>query len=103
MPPSPARQLILSTTYAVVVFSVVVQGLTFPRLAARLAARAPPSVVNKLNQEIAAILKQPETGKRFAAEGAEPEALSPAELRKMVLADLTKWAKVAQDAKMEKH
>jgi tripartite-type tricarboxylate transporter receptor subunit TctC len=67
------------------------------------AARTPPSVVNKLNHEIAAILKQPETAKRFAAEGAEPEALAPAELRKMVLADLAKWAKVAQDAKMEKH
>ena len=33
LPPGPARGLILSITYAVVVFSVVVQGLTFPPLA----------------------------------------------------------------------
>jgi CPA1 family monovalent cation:H+ antiporter len=45
LPDHPARALILSTTYAVVVFSVVVQGLTFPRLAARFAPKEvrPPS------------------------------------------------------------
>ena len=31
-PPGPARAVILSATYAVVVFAVVVQGLSFPRL-----------------------------------------------------------------------
>jgi CPA1 family monovalent cation:H+ antiporter len=36
LPPGPARGLILSITYAVVVFSVVVQGLTFPALVRRL-------------------------------------------------------------------
>jgi CPA1 family monovalent cation:H+ antiporter len=36
LPPSPARNLVLSVTYAVVVFSVVVQGLTFPGLVRRL-------------------------------------------------------------------
>ena len=66
-------------------------------------ARTPHSIINKLNTEIAAVLKQPETAKRFAAEGAEPESLTPPEIRKMVAADLAKWAKVAQDAKMEKH
>ncbi len=37
MPADPSRNLILSTTYAVVVFSVVVQGLTFGRLVKALA------------------------------------------------------------------
>ncbi|MDB5437891.1 MAG: sodium:proton antiporter [Caulobacteraceae bacterium] len=37
IPDSPARGLILSTTFAVVIFSVVIQGLTFAPLAARLA------------------------------------------------------------------
>lgn len=36
VPPGPARSLILSTTYAVAVFSVVVQGLTFAPLVRRL-------------------------------------------------------------------
>ena len=63
----------------------------------------PDAVVNKLNTEVAAILKRPDIEKRFASEGAEVEARSPAEIRKMIAADLIKWAKVAQDAKMAKH
>jgi CPA1 family monovalent cation:H+ antiporter len=41
LPPSPARGLILSVTYAVVVFSIVVQGLTFERLVRRLGPAGP--------------------------------------------------------------
>ncbi len=41
LPPGPARGLILSVTYAVVVFSVVVQGLTFPPLVRRLQGAQP--------------------------------------------------------------
>ena len=39
LPPGEARTLILSTTFAVVIFSVLAQGLTFGRLAAHFAAR----------------------------------------------------------------
>ncbi len=38
LPPSPAREVILTVTYAVVVFSIVVQGLTIGRLVARATA-----------------------------------------------------------------
>lgn len=41
LPPGPARGLILSVTYAVVVFSVVVQGLTFAPLVRRLQGAQP--------------------------------------------------------------
>ena len=41
-PVGPARDLILSLTYAVVVFSVVVQGLSFPAVTRRLRARHTP-------------------------------------------------------------
>ena len=40
-PDGPARGLILSATYAVVVFSIVVQGLSFPALVRRLGGAAP--------------------------------------------------------------
>jgi monovalent cation:H+ antiporter, CPA1 family len=47
IPPGPMRELILSTTYAVVVFSVVVQGISFPRLAARFGPKdQPPRLVH---------------------------------------------------------
>lgn len=63
----------------------------------------PAAVINKLNAEIGAVLKQPETARRFAAESAEVDIRTPAEIRKMIPADLAKWAKVAQDAGMQKH
>jgi len=65
-------------------------------------AGTPASILNKLNSEVGAILKLPETAKRFALEAAEVEIRTPAEIRKMIPADLTKWAKVAQDAGMQK-
>jgi CPA1 family monovalent cation:H+ antiporter len=39
LPPGEARSLILSTTFAVVIFSVLAQGLTFGWLAAKFATR----------------------------------------------------------------
>ena len=35
LPPGPARDLFLTVTYAVVIFSIVVQGLTIPSLLRR--------------------------------------------------------------------
>jgi len=65
-------------------------------------AGTPGAVLNKLNTEIAAILVLPETAKRFAVDSAEVDIRTPAEIRKMIPADLAKWAKVAKDAGMEK-
>jgi tripartite-type tricarboxylate transporter receptor subunit TctC len=62
----------------------------------------PDAVINRLNSEVAIILKHPDNAKRFAAEGAEIETRTPAEIRKMIAADLVKWEKVAQDARMVK-
>jgi tripartite-type tricarboxylate transporter receptor subunit TctC len=65
-------------------------------------AGTPQPVINKLNKEIAAILALPETAKRFAADSAEVDIKTPAEIRKMIPADLAKWDKVARDAGMQK-
>ncbi|HKA39296.1 MAG TPA: tripartite tricarboxylate transporter substrate binding protein, partial [Burkholderiales bacterium] len=62
----------------------------------------PQPVINKLNVEIAKILALPETAKRFAADSAEVDIRTPAEIRKMIPADLAKWDKVAREAGMEK-
>jgi tripartite-type tricarboxylate transporter receptor subunit TctC len=66
-------------------------------------AGTPQPVINKLNAEIAKILALPETAKRFAVDSAEVDIRTPAEIRKMIPADLAKWAKVAKDAGMEKN
>ena len=65
-------------------------------------AGTPAAIINKLNTEIAAILTLPETVKRFAVDSAEVEIRTPAEIRKMIPADLAKWDKVAKDAGMQK-
>ena len=58
----------------------------------------PRPVMDKLRQEFAAILKDPETLKRLAADAAEPQLLAPAEMRKMVHDDVQRWRGVAQTA-----
>ena len=65
-------------------------------------AGTPAPVLDKLNTEIAAILALPETAKRFAAESAEVDIRTPAQMRQMIPVDLAKWAKVANDAGMQK-
>jgi len=66
-------------------------------------AGTPAAVINKLNTEVAAILRLPETERRFAAESAEIDIRTPAEIRKMIPVNLAKWAKVAKDAGMPMH
>ncbi|MCC7486262.1 MAG: hypothetical protein IT529_14925 [Burkholderiales bacterium] len=66
------------------------------------AAGTPAAIIDKLNAEVRAILKAPETAKRFAVNGAQIEPRTPAEIREMVGADLVKWEKVARDAGMKK-
>lgn len=63
----------------------------------------PKPLLAKLNEEIATILKSPESTKRFGAEGAEPEVRAFADLAGLIKTDIAKWAKVAEDAKMTKN
>jgi tripartite-type tricarboxylate transporter receptor subunit TctC len=65
-------------------------------------AGTPAGVITKLNTEVAAILELPETARRFAAESAEIDIRTPAEIRKMIPIDLARWEKVAKDAGMQK-
>ena len=61
-------------------------------------AGMPPAVMDTLRREFTAILQDPETQKRLAAEAAEPQNLTPAEFRRMVHNDRKKWAEIAQQA-----
>ena len=67
-----------------------------------ITAGTPEAIITKLNKEIAAILQTPETVRRFSTETAEVEIRTPAEIRKMIPADLAKWERVARDAGMIK-
>ena len=58
----------------------------------------PQAVGDRLRRDFAVILKDPETLKYLAAEAAEPQMLTPAEMRKMVHDDVKRWRGVAQTA-----
>ena len=61
-------------------------------------AGAPARVTEKLRREIAAVLEHPDTQKRLLADAAEPRTLPPADIRRMIRAEVTKWTEVAQVA-----
>ena len=61
-------------------------------------AGMPAAVVDKLYSEIAAILQQPDSQQRLAAEGAEPSPLPSAAFTRLLTAEVAKWQRVAREA-----
>jgi len=61
-------------------------------------AGMPADLTAKLNADVAAILRDPETAKRLSSEAAEPAIASVDEFNKLIARDLTKWSKVAKEA-----
>ena len=61
-------------------------------------AGMPAAVVDKLYSEIAAILQQPDSQQRLAAEGAEPSPLTSAAFTRLLAAEVAKWQRVAREA-----
>jgi tripartite-type tricarboxylate transporter receptor subunit TctC len=70
------------------------QGILAPR-------GTPRPIVDKLADELARILKQPETRTRYAAAGMEIIASTPDEFRKAIASEIQRWAKVAKDANIK--
>ncbi len=62
------------------------------------AAKTAPAIVNRLNSEIVALMKEPETRDRLLAQGAEPQPGSPDDLRKYLAGEIEKWGKVIREA-----
>jgi tripartite-type tricarboxylate transporter receptor subunit TctC len=61
-------------------------------------AGVPAAIVTKLNTEIGAILRDPETAKRLASEAAEPVIASADHFGKLIVNDLAKWTRIAKEA-----
>jgi tripartite-type tricarboxylate transporter receptor subunit TctC len=61
-------------------------------------AATPPDIVGKLNAELVAILKQPETHERLSKEGADPVGNSPQEFGNFIRSEIEKWRKVIRAA-----
>jgi tripartite-type tricarboxylate transporter receptor subunit TctC len=61
-------------------------------------AGTPPAIVERLNQEVAAVQASAETKRRFETEGAEALHMSPAEFGAFIAAETAKWARVVKEA-----
>jgi tripartite-type tricarboxylate transporter receptor subunit TctC len=58
----------------------------------------PTAILRKMNADLNAVLKEPETIAKFAAQGAEPLASTPEQLQAMLRADIEKWAGVVKQS-----
>jgi tripartite-type tricarboxylate transporter receptor subunit TctC len=61
-------------------------------------AGTPRAIVNKLNAEVGAIMREPETVKWFTALAADPWPSTPEDFAKFLAADIARWRKVAKEA-----
>ena len=61
-------------------------------------AGVPAPIVERLNGEIAAVLKQPELAQQLEAAGAFPASSSSAALGQRLYAEVEKWKRVARDS-----
>lgn len=59
-------------------------------------AKTPPAVVQRLHQDIARVVNDPDYAKFIAQQGAEPALLGPDEFTALVRADLERWGKLVK-------
>ena len=61
-------------------------------------AATPQPIVQKLNQELCAILEEPEVKKKLAQQGADPAPTDPERFAKLIRDDVAKWTEVIRSA-----
>jgi tripartite-type tricarboxylate transporter receptor subunit TctC len=61
-------------------------------------ANMPPTLVERLNQDINRVLKLPDVRERMAAEGTIPVGTSPAQFTELVRAEVIRWQRIIQQA-----
>ena len=64
-------------------------------------AKTPPAVVDKLRQEIVAVLGEAPVRTSYDTLGMEPVGNTPDEFAKQIRADLDRWARVVREAKIK--
>jgi tripartite-type tricarboxylate transporter receptor subunit TctC len=64
-------------------------------------AKTPRPVLERLQKEIAALLKEPEMRERYATLGIEPVGNTPEQYTEQIRADLARWAKVVKQANIK--
>ena len=62
------------------------------------AARTPSETIERLNSQIAVIMKEPDVRERMLAQGAEPLSGPPSDLRDLLAREIDVWGKVIREA-----
>lgn len=63
-------------------------------------AKTPNAIVQKLNQEMKAVLAQPDVIKRMAEQGIDVQYTTTAEFSKLIAEDAVRWAKLVKEANL---
>ena len=63
-------------------------------------AKTPKEIVDKLNRDIAAVMKEPDMAKKFADQGADVVVTPPDQFGNFVQSELTKWSAFIKAAKI---
>jgi tripartite-type tricarboxylate transporter receptor subunit TctC len=63
-------------------------------------AKTPTAIVQKLNQEMKAVLAQPDVIKRMAEQGIDVQYTTTAEFSKLIAEDAVRWAKLVKEANL---
>lgn len=63
-------------------------------------AKTPRPIIDRLNSEIARVILSADTRERFAAQGSEPDPMSPQEFAAYIKSEYAKWTKLALDLKV---
>ncbi len=61
-------------------------------------AATPKAIIDRLNSEVARILKLPDVAERIVAGGADPSPTSPAEFKAFIAAESAKYARIIKQA-----
>jgi len=60
-------------------------------------AGTPQSIIEKLNSDVKAVVADPEVREKLIGQGAVPQSTTPAELQKLIDADLARYGKIIRD------
>ena len=63
-------------------------------------AKTPKEIVDRLNQEIVAVMNDPDTKAKFAAQGADIVTSNPEAFGKLVQSEIAKWSQLIKTAKI---
>jgi tripartite-type tricarboxylate transporter receptor subunit TctC len=64
-------------------------------------AKTPQAVVDKLNQAMAAAVKDPDVARQLAQQGFETQSSTPAELEAFIVKELARWERVIKDNRIK--